>query len=72
MEKPMNHLKGPWTSVEEKEIPDAEGHSRPSASKRAYTAPRLMPFGAVRDLTQDPPPILDCSGPVFTGPDCTE
>jgi hypothetical protein len=33
-----------------------------SQGKRPYETPGLIVLGAVREVTQTPPPILDCSG----------
>jgi hypothetical protein len=50
-------ISGNDTSFERSEEPSSEG-----VGKRLYETPLLIAFGAVRDVTQTPPPIVDCSG----------
>lgn len=55
---------------ERKDLPGNEVSSERSdelsahdaTEKRPYEMPRLIAFGSVRNLTQQRPPIFDCSG----------
>jgi hypothetical protein len=50
-------ISGNDTFFERSEEPSSE-----ALGKKPYETPLLIAFGAVRDVTQTPPPIVDCSG----------